>query len=82
MTTGSDEVGDIATTVTGNFSDLAQLVTTASYVAGTAFAAAQILKFKTHKENPNQIPLGTPIAMLAVAAALLFIPTVTGSSTD
>ena len=66
-------VGDMAESITSSYDSLAQLVTAASYVAGTAFAAASILKFKSHKDNPTQIPIGTPIAMEAVAAALLFL---------
>ena len=74
--TGSEDVGQIADTVTNNLNDLADLVTAASYAAGTAFAAASILKFKSHKDNPTQIPVGTPIALLIVSAALLFLPTI------
>lgn len=79
----SEDLSSIVTTVTANFDDLADLLTAASYVAGTAYAAASILKFKSHKDNPTQIPLGTPIALVAVSAALLFLPTietVTGES--
>jgi len=74
-------MGTMASSVTGSFNDLAQLVTGASYVAGTAFAAASILKFKQHKDNPTQIPIGTPIALEAVGAALLFLPTVISTTT-
>lgn len=75
MSTTTD-LGSVADSITGSFTSLASLVTAASYVAGTAFAAASILKFKQHKDNPTQIPIGTPIALEAVAAALLFLPTV------
>jgi intracellular multiplication protein IcmD len=34
------------------------------------------MKFKQHKDNPTQIPIGTPIALVFVAGALLFLPTV------
>jgi intracellular multiplication protein IcmD len=59
-----------------NLSNLAQLMTANSYVAGMAFAIGAIAKFKAHKDNPTQIPIGTPIALLFVAAALIFIPTI------
>ena len=71
-------VGALASNITACFGGLAQLVTGASYVVGTAFAAASILKFKAHKDNPTQIPLGTPLALEAVAAALAFLPTTSG----
>ena len=62
--------------VTSNVANIAKLVTAASYVAGMAFAVGAIVKFKAHKDNPTQIPIGTPIALLFVGAALIFIPTV------
>lgn len=69
-------IGSVATTVTGNLAAIARLITAASYVAGMAFAVGAIVKFKAHKDNPTQIPIGTPIALLFVGAALIFAPTV------
>lgn len=69
-------VGSVAAQVTSNVANIARLVTAASYVAGMAFAVGAIVKFKAHKDNPTQIPIGTPIALLFVGAALIFIPTV------
>ena len=72
------DVGAIAQNITKTFGSLAQLVTAIAYVAGMGFGMAAILKFKAHKDNPTQIPIGTPIALLFVAAALLFLPTLFG----
>jgi intracellular multiplication protein IcmD len=69
-------VGLVAQNVTSNLGNVAKLITAASYVAGLAFVVGAIVKFKTHKENPTQIPIGTPIALLFVGAALIFIPSV------
>lgn len=69
-------IGSVATKVTGNIAALAKLLTAGSYVAGMAFAIGAIVKFKAHKDNPTQIPIGTPIALLFVGAALIFIPTI------
>lgn len=69
-------LGGVASNVTEAMSSLAQLITAASYVAGFGFAAAGILKFKAHKDNPTQIPLGTPVALVFVGAALIFLPTI------
>lgn len=71
-------IAQVATTITSNFEDLTKLMTAIAYVAGVAFAIASIMKFKQHKDNPTQIPIGTPIALLFVSAALLFLPTVLG----
>src|SRR3990167_5415014 len=69
-------IGGVASTVTGNLANVARLITAASYVAGMAFAVGAVVKFKAHKENSTQIPIGTPIALLFVGAALISIPTV------
>jgi intracellular multiplication protein IcmD len=69
-------VGSVAAVVTSNVANVAKLITAASYVAGMAFAVGAIVKFKAHKDNPTQIPIGTPIALLFVGAALIFTPSV------
>lgn len=73
-------VGSVANTITSNFGSLTQLITAGSYIAGTGFGVGTILKFKQHKDNPTQIPIGTPISMAFIAAALLFFPTILGVS--
>lgn len=73
-------IGAIASYITSSFSNLAELVTGGSYIAGMGFALSSILKFKQHKDNPTQIPIGTPIAMLFIAAALIFLPTIFGTA--
>lgn len=69
-------IASVADTATQNLKAVAQLITAASYVAGMAFAVGAIVKFKAHKDNPSQIPIGTPIALLFVGAALIFAPSV------
>jgi intracellular multiplication protein IcmD len=55
-------------------SPMAKLISGASVVAGFGFALGAIFKFKAHKDNPQQIPVGTPIALLFIAVALLYMP--------
>ena len=69
-------VGSVATQVSSNLGAIARLITAGSYVAGMAFVVGAIVKFKAHKDNPTQITIGTPIALLFVGAALIFAPTV------
>lgn len=64
----------IASTITSSLSNLGKLITAGSYLAGLGFAIASSFKFKQHKDNPTQIPVGTPIALVFIAAALLFLP--------
>lgn len=71
-------LGDMASQITSSFESLAKLITAGSYLAGLAFAIGAIMKFKQHKDNPTQIPIGTPIALVFIAAALLFLPSILG----
>lgn len=69
-------IGDMASSITQSFTNLTHLITAGAYLAGLAFSIGAIMKFKEHKDNPTQIPIGKPIALIFIAAALLFLPTV------
>lgn len=71
-------VGNMASQITSSFTNLTKLITAGSYLAGLGFSIGAIMKFKQHKDNPTQIPIGTPIALVFIAAALLFLPTILG----
>ncbi len=75
---GALTIGGMADQITNSFKNLAKLITAGSYLAGLGFAVGAIMKFKAHKDNPTQIPIGTPIALVFIAAALLFLPTILG----
>lgn len=74
--TTSLTVGNMASSITSSFTDLTKLVTGGCYLAGLAFAVTAIMKFKQHKDNPTQIPIGTPVALVFIAASLLFMPSI------
>jgi intracellular multiplication protein IcmD len=67
-------LGDMALQITYSFYGLSKLITAGAYMAGLGFVMASMLKFKAHKDNPTQIPIGTPIALLFVGSALIFLP--------
>jgi intracellular multiplication protein IcmD len=69
-----DSLGNVAKTVTGSFKDMGKMMVGIAYLGGFGFAIAAIFKFKQHKDNPTQIPLGTPIALLVIGIALIFLP--------
>lgn len=73
---GADNLGDMAKNITDTFKQVGDLITGGSYLAGVGFSIAAIMKFKQHKDNPTQITVGTPIALVFIAAALLFLPTI------
>lgn len=80
LAASGQNLATIAQNIQSNFSALAKLITAGSYIVGFSFAFGAILKFKAHKDNPQQNPIGTPIALLFVAAALIFLPSVFGVS--
>ncbi len=67
-------MGDVADTITTSMTGVAKLITATSYVAGVGFALMGMLKLKAHKDNPTQVPLSQPIVLLAIAAGLVFLP--------
>lgn len=71
---GGDSLGQIAGNVTESMRNVSKLITAASYVAGVGFALMGMLKFKAHKDNPTQVPMSQPIVLLAIAAGLVFLP--------
>ena len=73
-----DTIGTMASNITDSFESLTKLVTAGSYLAGLGFSIGAIMKFKQHKDNPTQIPVGTPIALVFISAALLFLPSILG----
>lgn len=75
----SSTTGNLSTlskAVTEQISAIALLLSVTAYVTGVGFALAGILQFKTHKENPQQIPLSKPVVSLIVSTCLLFLPNV------
>lgn len=69
-------LGDMASNISGSFTSLASLITGGCYLAGLAFAVTAIMKFKQHKDNPTNITIGTPVSLVFIAAALLFMPSI------
>ena len=67
-------LGGMATSITSSFTEVSKLITAGSYIAGLGFAVGAIVKFKAHKDNAAQVPIGQPIALVFIAAALLFMP--------
>lgn len=76
VTSISGSIGSVAENIQSSFSALTKLITAGAYVAGFGFVLVSIFKFKQHKDNPTNIPIGTPIAMLFIGAAMIFLPSI------
>ena len=72
------DLSGMAGMIQSTLTPLINLIVASCYLGGAGFCAAAIFKFKAHKDNPTQITIGTPIALLFVAAALLFLPSILG----
>lgn len=71
---GASSLSDVVSTLEGNVTPVAELLSYVAYVTGVGFCIAGILQFKAHKDNPAQVPLSKPIVHLGVGAGLLFLP--------
>ena len=71
---GATTLATLATNVTDQFTAIGQLMIGVAYIAGIGFGISAVFKFKQHKDNPTQIPIGTPFALLAVSVILVFLP--------
>lgn len=73
---GAEEATGIAAIsdrVSSNLNSVANLISQVAFVAGMGFFVSAVFKFKQHKDNPTQVPIGTPMSMLAISAALMFL---------
>ena len=67
-------IGGLADSIVGSFENIGKMILGLSFIAGLGFGAAAMFKFKQHKDNPQQNPIGNPITMLLISAALVFLP--------
>jgi len=67
-------LGDMAETLTKSFAQFGKMMIGLAYVSGIGFGISAVFKFKQHKDNPTQIPVSTPFALLGVSCLLVFLP--------
>lgn len=67
--------GLVSNVQTGLLEPLMQVVVALAYVSGVGFCVGGIFKLKAHKDNPQQVTIGTALFLLGVGIALLFVPT-------
>lgn len=70
----AQDIGQIAGNVQGSLPGIETMIVAVCYIGGIAFAGAAIMKFKQHKDNPQSMTLGQPIALIFIAAALIWLP--------
>lgn len=75
-------IGDVAMQASKSINGVQVMIQGACYMAGVALAGGSMFKFKAHKDNPQQTALSVPIVMLAVAAGLLYLPSLMTTAGD
>lgn len=70
----------------GNMHDItkmiAGIVEVIMYVAGVAVFVSSMMKYRLHRQNPQQVHISTPITELVLAIVLILIPIVTRYGND
>lgn len=84
-----DNLGGVAERISTSLAGVKNLIVVIATIAGLGFGVAAIFKFKQHRDNPQQVPLGQPLSLLAISVMLLWLPfllqsagaTLTGNTT-
>jgi len=72
-------IGNMASSVTNSFEAIGKMLTGVSYVAGVGLMLAGLSKLKAHKDSPTQVPVSNGLVLMAIAAFLIFLPSVVGT---
>jgi intracellular multiplication protein IcmD len=76
MSSNESPLGEMAESITSSLTNITKMITATSYLAGLGFSIGAVMKFKQHKDNPTQVPIGTPILMFVLGAGLIFLPSI------
>ena len=68
------DIGDMAQAFSGSSLNYGKLIIGLGYLSGLGFGIASVYKFKQYKDNPPQIPIGTPFALLLVSILMVTMP--------
>jgi intracellular multiplication protein IcmD len=73
-TAAAASLGTVSENVMIPMTGLAKIVHTISYVSGACFLVGALLQYKQHRDNPQQVRIGTPIAWALLGTTLIAIP--------
>lgn len=68
------DIGGMAESINSTFTAIASLIGGASYLFGLCFTTAGLFKFKQHRDNPQQVQLGSCFTLLGIGILLIFMP--------
>lgn len=68
-------IGDMAANINSTFAQIAALVGGASYLFGLVFVLVGLFKFKQHRDNPQQVQIGTAFTLIGIGVCMIFLQT-------
>jgi len=69
-------LGDVAGRLTGVASGVYLLLYKIFYVVGIAMLVGSLIRFKEHRDNPQQVPFSQPITLLLLGLGVIAIPVI------
>ncbi len=70
-------IGDAARNVNQVLMGVSDILEAIIYIAGVAVLCSSAMKYRIHRQNPQQIPISTVITELVLGIVLLCLPTAT-----
>ena len=74
ITAPESNITDFVKNIVNKLLQVKVFINTFAYTAGIALVLGSLFKFKQHKDNPTQIPVGTPVTLMLIGAAMLAFP--------
>jgi heme/copper-type cytochrome/quinol oxidase subunit 2 len=72
--------GDVASNTNTILDNVIGIITVILYIAALGVFVSATMKYRIHRQNPQQIPLSTPLTELVLAIVLAALPTVSKMS--
>jgi formate hydrogenlyase subunit 3/multisubunit Na+/H+ antiporter MnhD subunit len=78
----STTIGQAARNVNEILMGLTGIIEAVFYIAGAAVLCSAAMKYRIHRQTPQQVPISTVITEVVLAIVLLLVPTVTKLAND
>ena len=67
-------IGDMAQSINSTFTQISSLIGGLAYMVGLIFVVFGLFKFKQHRDNPQQVQIGTCFTLVGIGVLLIFLP--------
>jgi len=68
------DLGQAASNMANTLDSVSSLIQAVAFICGLGYLVSAIMKFKKHRESPQQVPMSTPVTELAMALVLMLVP--------